>query len=391
VVSIGDVYHETFSRRGSDNSAYVNVNAGRRGGGGNIGKISIIFNELGGGSSEIDLSAFAYASPNGAGGNIGDIRLINTGYRGNTWANLKADTSIGNIYAAMGPGSSNADIRILGAGDVGDITFALHPLNSQATSRLALVMDKSESVIGIVRVVGGSELSNFEFARGGYDNNWNWVPTWANAVAGVDLSQYAGSGKIYLGGENGVGGIAQGTTIHAPRGDSYIEGTAATDNVHLGAGEDRVYIHSSASNFGHDFIYDLEVLSEFSDRLSFDFSVSRHHAATSSGPATANPGASSVMDDDLLRLVDIAEGNDILTASGLLAALNGGEYANFDARTGSGPGDALAVVASTDSTTDWRVFKLSFGGTSTDFSSVRLLAIVDSNAALANISPIFGL
>jgi hypothetical protein len=376
VVSIGDVHFETLSRRGNNNSAYVQLEAGEDGsGGGNIGNVSIIFNELGGGSSELDFYASAYADANGSGGNIGDIRLVNTGYRGNTYANVDAGKSVGNIYIAMGPGSSNADLNMSGAADVGDITVAMHADNSNATSYVNFYMDSAQSDVGLIQVMGGSFLSNFNINQDA-----------VSSIAGIDLSRYAGSAYIE------IDDVDIGTTIRAPQAGSWIEGTSAADEIHLGAGEDEVSFVTSGGNVQPDSIYDLNGSSGMTDSFSFDFSVYQHHAGTNSAPASANPGsASGVMVGDVLRLIDISGGNDILTESGLLAALNGGEYANFNAEANNGSGPAIAVVAAAADDTDWRVFKLGIDGTNADFTSVELLAIVQSNVTLAEVSSVFGI
>jgi hypothetical protein len=376
VVSIGDVRFETLSRRGADNSAYVSLDAGEDGsGGGNIGNISITFNELGGGSSELDLYASAFADANGAGGNIGDIRLINTGYRGNTYTTIHSDTSVKSIYVAMGPGSSNADINLYGAGDVGDITVALHPENSNTTSYVKAYADSAQTEIGLIRVIGGSPLSNFRFS----DDT-------ALSVAGIDMSQYAGSAYIDL------DDIDIGTVIKTPRDESYVRGTSAADEIYLGAGEDEVYLPTPDSDSKADQIYGIEASSAGYDELTFDFDVYQFQTDTdgSDGPASANPGAASlVADADLIRLID--PGVDGLTSAALLAKLNAaGEFANFDATSGV-QGEALVAVAASASSTDWKLFKLIFDGSDAEFDSAHLLAVVRSNVTLADAPPILGI
>jgi hypothetical protein len=371
IVSIGDIDYEVLSRRGTDNSAYVDVQAGTDGTrAGNIGDINVVFNELGGGSSELDVYASAFADANGSGGNIGDIRLINTGYRGNSDIDIKAAGRVGNIYVAMGPGSSNADLELYGTADVGDITFAIHPMNSSTTHYLDLFMSSTKSEIGLVRVTGGSFLSDFELTQ-----------DTALSIAGVDLSQFAGSGDV------NIDSIKIGTVIKASRAGSTIKGTEGQDTIHLGDGRDTVIVPTRPSDGDADKIYAFDGSSTAFDKIQFAFNVSTFQTDTdkTDGPASPSPSTSPpspLIDGDLLRLIDPSAAS--LMGAELLAKLNsGGTFAHFNAPTG-GAGEALAAVAASSTETTWKLFELKWDGSDIEFDSVRLLAIVNSNVTLAD-------
>ncbi len=100
---------------------------------------------------------------------------------------------------------------------------------------------------------------------------------------------------------------------------------------------------------------------------------------------TANPETSAtIADKTIVRLIDLEDGQDITTAAGLLAALNGGEYANIDA-TSAGTTTYVFLTASSAAATTFNVFYATSANTSADFATVELVGTVSANAGLGTL------
>jgi len=87
--------------------------------------------------------------------------------------------------------------------------------------------------------------------------------------------------------------------------------------------------------------------------------------------------ADTLASGDFTKLTDIAGGQDITTAAGLLAALNGGEYALIDATAAAST--YTFVTASSAASTTYYVFN-AVETADASFDSVTLIGIVNGNA-----------
>ncbi len=108
------------------------------------------------------------------------------------------------------------------------------------------------------------------------------------------------------------------------------------------------------------------------DVLDFSLFLSSSNLVALNAVLTANPGVTSV-ENDVNRLVEIAGGQDLSTASGLAAALaSGGEYANINMANSS---KAIFITAdSSDADETQYVFMATSSSTGT--ISVTLVGMV---------------
>ncbi|NCV70128.1 MAG: hypothetical protein EBW55_05355, partial [Betaproteobacteria bacterium] len=122
-------------------------------------------------------------------------------------------------------------------------------------------------------------------------------------------------------------------TITGGAGNDTITGGAGSDNLTGGAGADRFVFASTAALNGTDTLADfvaggVDVL-DFS-AFGIDGNGAFNTPASLSAVLTSNPSGPTPVAGTIVRLVDITDGQDITTATGLQTALaTGGEYVNL--------------------------------------------------------------
>ena len=150
---------------------------------------------------------------------------------------------------------------------------------------------------------------------------------------------------------------------------------------------DRVVFEATATANGFDTItgFQTAALAAGGDVLSFAAFVAANGGAA--GTLTAiiavNPGATSPRAANTVGLlVDIADGQDISTAAGLLSALNvGGEYANVDAPVDAAVESSFYLTATSATATTFNVFYATSLATSLEYSTVSLIGTVTTSGA----------
>lgn len=237
------------------------------------------------------------------------------------------------------------------SGDFGDITVELGD-DSQ------FFMSFSGSVgssFGTVTFIGGDSASSAGL----------WITAASgnsyDTIDGVDASDWAGALGLNL------SAFSTGTTIVLGTGGSYVVGTDGADNIFLGAGSDTVAITGT----GADTLFGFKA-GAGNDVLAV--------ANAANYTAYTTNTADTLASGDLTVLTDIAGGQDITTAAGLLAALNGGEYASIDAT--AGVGSYTFVTAASSSATTFFVFR-AVETADANFDSVTLVGIVNTSTAFS--------
>lgn len=172
-----------------------------------------------------------------------------------------------------------------------------------------------------------------------------------NQITRVNLSSQTGESFVVRGTTLMRGEVIAGTTPSQSRGleltladgaDS-VTGSSLNDTIDAGAGNDTLsggngadtfVFASSASNNGTDTITDF-IVGAGNDVLNLSAfgidSVAGAQAPSLGAVLTASPVAASNVNGTIVRLVDIAGGQDITTAAGLTTAVAiNGEYANIN-------------------------------------------------------------
>jgi len=162
---------------------------------------------------------------------------------------------------------------------------------------------------------------------------------------GDTLRSYAGADRL-------TGGAGR-DVLYGGDGNDTLSGGLGNDLLSGGAGADTFVFAATAVSNGADTLSGL-VIGNSGDVLDFSaFAIDGD--ATASAPdvlsavLTANPGLASDVAGSIVRLVDIAGGQNITTASGLNVALASGEYANINMANGS---KALFITSATNGATD---------------------------------------
>ena len=223
----------------------------------------------------------------------------------------------------------------------------------------------------------------------------------ANTTADATVTITGGAGNDTLTGNAGTDIIAGGAGADSISGEAgndaltggegadTITGGLGNDNINLAetvAAADRVVFANIAANNGVDAITGFTT-GTGGDVLDF----SAFTAAAGALNATVfseNPGgvATVLANGAAVRLVDIAGGNDITTAAGLLDALNaGGEFANINANGDAAADTIVFLTAATAAATTFNVFYATAVATSSEFASVVLVGTVTASGALGTL------
>jgi hypothetical protein len=191
-------------------------------------------------------------------------------------------------------------------------------------------------------------------------------------MGGVDASAWAGHLAVTLSAV-GAGDTAHavGTTIRAGSGGSSIVGTEGADNIFLGAGKDTVAFDTSI-----DATTKTDAIFNFTAGAGKDVLDIASTVTTLDAVLSANPAATAVGSGEIVRLVDIAGGDDLTTVAGLVNALGAGEYSNVDIADGSHV--TVLTAASTQATTFY-VFDINdTGSDGITAADVKLVGIVNT-------------
>lgn len=350
IATIGDVTMDVYG--GLDSSAAVNLNGMS---GAEIGNITarVHGGQAGGHGTavgEISISAYSYANADGSGGVIGDISVIDTSFDGDTQIELYADTRIGSVSVAAGEGPARVRIDLdAGSGaTVGAVSITFDDANFGSGSAGHLNMNFSAGTVdmGKVTITGGSEFSTFEVSGGQSVN-----------VGDIDTSGYAGFVGIDL------AGVQTGTRIDTGEGSSYIAGTEGSDDIYLGDGDDKITFQYFDASEGVDDIFDFEAGADILEVLI---------TGTPAFVELTSNVATTIANGSVVSLVDQTDGDDLSDESGLLAALNGGEYGLVDATEA---GTFTFATAGSDLSDSFNVFEVSHNGT--EYTTAYLMAVVD--------------
>jgi S-layer protein len=201
-----------------------------------------------------------------------------------------------------------------------------------------------------------------------------------NLTGGANADTINGGG----GGDTIVGGTGS-DNLTGGEGADTITGGANNDTIVLTetvAAADRVVYADTAANNGVDTVTGFTT-GTGGDVL--DFIAFLGGATVLRDVDSANPGAGvTLADNTVARLVDIVDGNDITTAAGLLAALNGGEYANIDA-TVAGATQYIFLTATSATATTFNVFFATSVDATANFDAVTLVGTLAASGALSTI------
>lgn len=349
VASIGDVTMTIYGGMNNSGQAYFDAYSG-----GDIGTITATV--TGGGSGIIRIQASAYANVSGDGGNIGAITVTDTSWAGDTEINLNADTSIGAVTVSMGGGSATVRMN-MEAGEgaaVGDISMVFDAEQFGSAGNIDLHLGSAVTGANI-SVTGGSELSSFR------------IEAFDEVTGDIDMSTFAGFSDIKL------QTVFNGVSIEVGQGGSYVVGTQGADTINLGAGSDEVdfdYFDLTALVPPTDSIIGFDAWADVADETdSIDAFVMLAAGGTFS-ELTADTTL-TLADNDVVTLVDLADGDDISTAAGLLDALmDDGEYESIDGAAGS----YTFATANATTATSFNLFHVEHNGTV--FTNAYLLADV---------------
>jgi len=340
--TIGNVSVNIGNSIGTENEGDVDLYAYS---GGTIGNISMVSNSKG---TDDDLGANvrAFENAQGGGGTIGNISLKNTSNGdGDVSAYVEADNRIGNIeLSTTGIGDTEAELILRGDADVGNISVtlglsdrslyygSLSGENGWTDSTINIRMDGSAdgSVIGDIRVTGGSRELNTGFLLNGNDN-W-WAGEFGSAYVGsgygaaaeqiglVDFSRFEGAAWIDL------SDVLEGTAISASKNGSFIYGTEGSDSIRLGAGVD--YVNMVEDDFSG--VFD-RILSFQTKGAQPGGDVLRLGTGQWEGRFVNGGGSGYTFEaGDIVGLVDARGGADLSTAAGLANALvNQREFGNL--------------------------------------------------------------
>jgi len=313
------------------NNAGVITNSTQKGGSGNdtfIASSAIIFSGTWfNGNAGADSFSFNAASLLSAsslhGGQGGD--QINTGgvVNGLVNGNIGDDTIA--IGAAVGGAATSSASSFFGGQGNDTINVNVNATNSLISGDIG----NDNIVTGAVSVAGST-------LNGGQGNDTITAAT-------------ATTASLINGGENNdnITGSAFNDTLNGDEGNDTIATTGGNDTVTggsgndviglaVGAGRDRVVYGSSAAANGADAITGFAVGAATAANLADVASFTAFINGGGVAPVgflniAANPGAATLIDDDVVVLADIPVGQDITTAAGLTTALAvGGEYANLN-------------------------------------------------------------
>ncbi len=361
--TIGNINVTVRSTLSSDASAQVSAAAF---GGGDIGNVTMRATDRGSYSTGLDLYLNANAGAAG-GGNIGNITLSNLSFRGSTFADIAADSSIGNISLEYGPGVHAGTVIVRGTADVGNIgvRFDRNNLGKDTPDDdwriIGLRLDMTDGVggseVGRITLTGGSD-------RSFYGINQTGAEVLATSVEALDASRFEGRLAANL------GGVDEGTTIRASRGGTDIRGTQGEDRITLGAGADIVRLDPTG----------FSPLTASDVVLSFTVTGARLDKLDVFGTPTLD---ATVYDVDNLP-AELADGSLLRF---VIPEDGAGVDPDGDLFTLAANAKATIVAATSATARTWYVFELAeTDGVAGDWDTATLLAEVQASHGIASLT-----
>jgi len=340
----GDIGDVTVSINGNGASGYLYLGADQVGSGGTGGDIGAVTVTLGDDTSfglgvSVDGTLDAVTINGGAG--VSGWFYFSGGEPG-----VGDDTGeITSVAVTLGADSSMRIHTDGFSGSIGPMSITMGT-NADVNIDISTVVGS----VAAITLAGGdsSSLADIDMTTG------------VSAFGGIVATSWAGDLSVDL------SGVTTGTTIQVGAGGSDVLGTEGADNVFFGAGVDQITFDATPTSVDQVF--------NFTGGAGKDvLDVANAANFTAYTTNTADTLASG----DFTKLTDIAGGQDITTAAGLLAALNGGEYALIDATAAAST--YTFVTASSAASTTYYVFN-AVETADASFDSVTLIGIVNGNA-----------
>lgn len=386
VAQIGDVTIDVLGGQGNMGKAFLGAYSG-----GDIN--SVVAKMHSGFSGRLYIAGSAFANASGAGGSIGDITVTDEGFGTDTTIRLGADTSVGNVSVTGGRGSGELTVGVYSQNSaaVGDIHIVLDDQNYRDpyqeyndAQQIALVLHEG-STAGDITLEGGSDLSSFKVLANGTLSQWDQLfynGLRSEVAADVDATDYAG----YL--HTNLSHAGNGVSIQVGQGGSLVIGTRGSDTITLGEGADSVELAFFDQSVVDQFaaaLSGLNLRSEADTVTGFDAAQDAFEVFNSmdydpfidllDGDANVlheldSNDVTTLADRDVVKLVDVAGGDDIMTADGLRDALLGGEYGQVSGVAGA----FVFATATSANATDFNLYHVSHDGTA--YTEVYLMAEV---------------
>jgi len=299
--------------------------------------------------------AYVYSNINGFSGSVG----ATTGSFGSSaedyWyysTTAVGVMAVGSHTLTYGSGADTV-LSFNNAATIGAVTYT-----AGASSDVSVTVTGTTSSMGKETFVGGDSASSVTVTATGA----------ISSMGGVDASAWLGTSTIDLSGVTPTG-----TTIRVGAAGSTVTGTEGADNVFLGAGKDTVNFDASPTATDVIFSY---TAGAGKDVLNVPLGDANFVAA----PLTVNPGAGTAyVADTVVRLIDIAAGQDITTAAGLTTALAAaGEYANV---TGAASTSSTIITAASATASTFYVFDATDSDANGTYDVVTLVGVVNGTAA----------
>lgn len=362
--------------------------------GGDIGTVNYSIN---GSNSSGYLELYAHASEHAGAGNIGAMTFTQGDDTAlDAYINLDGSTSLsytggdgvsGDFYISGGNGGGAAlTSATMTMGDHADFGFHVSGFSGSFAGASITAGDDADIEVDVRGVYNGAGAVSITTGASSdvdveYNNDWAGAGTLtlaggdAASTAAVDVTgstpSFGGIVATTWGGSltANLAAVTVGTTVQVGAGGSSVTGTEGADNVFLGAGVDTYHFDTTPTA--------VDTLFSFTGGAGKDV-IDVVNAANFT--AYTADTADTLATGDFTKLTDIAGGQDITTAAGLLAALNtGGEYASIDT-AGTG-GTYTFITASTASSTTYYVFDATDANDAdADFDTVTLVGIVNGNA-----------
>lgn len=250
-------------------------------------------------------------------------------------------------------------------GDNSDVEFNLQNFTGTAgaTSITTGVNSDVTFSAGDISSIGGLTLTGGDSASTAtvYVNNAT-----VNDFGGVAATGWKGSLTVDL------NVVAVGTTVQVGTGGSDVIGTAGSDNIFLGSGVDTVHFVAPGGA--------ADVLFAFTAGSGKDVIDVAHITNFATNTHIINE-ADTIANDEAAKLTDLAGGENIATAAGLLAAINtGGEYALIDVAANS---SSTFITASSAAANQFFVWEVVENTADTEADTVTLVGVVNTSTAFS--------
>jgi hypothetical protein len=288
----------------------------------------------------------------------GSVGPVTVSYGDGSSAGFKFSGITGNVGPFTGHFGAGQDF-FLGVVDV-DGTVGATSLTFGTDAHFWIGMSGAMPTVGAITIAGGDSTSS-----GGISLSDTGTPI--GIFGGVDASAWLG--EIYV----DLEGVTLGTTVKVGAAGSDVLGTEGGDNVFLGAGVDLFHFDTTPTAVDTLFGFKVGTGGDQMDLIA---------AATVLKTTMTADAAATAISGDIYRLTDIAGGQDITTAAGLITALTaGGEYASVDETAGN----AFTIITSASATSSQLfVFNVTDDGDAVfETGEVVLVGVVNASAASA--------